>query len=81
MASFKGAAALGCLLLLVACGGREQLTPPEGKSLPPKRYGAETPPTAEQLLEPPILTRPGRSTDLLRQSEERPEDPFELPPS
>lgn len=75
----------GCAMLtLSACGARAPLTPPEGASLPVAPHGAgssETAaPTAEQLLQMETLAAPERSVELRRRSEEREDDPFDLPP-
>ncbi len=67
-------------LALAGCGAAKQLQPAPGKSLPPAPYGATSTPTANQLLTPTTQQRPQRSDELLRQSEERPNDPFQLPP-
>lgn len=67
-------------LALGACGQREDLEPAVGSALPPKAYGAEAAPQAEELLEPETLAAPERSVELRRRSEEREDDPFDLPP-
>jgi len=67
-------------LALTACGTRAPLTPPEGADLPIAPYGAQAKPTAEELLEPNALAAPERSVELRRRSEERADDPFDLPP-
>ena len=76
--------ALSSLLVLCACGAKTALTPPEGASLPVAPSGApkgeENAPTAEQLLELEALAAPKRSVELRRRSEEREDDPFDLPP-
>ncbi len=72
--------AISCALSLAACGQREGLEPPVGGALPPKAYGAEAAPVAQELLEPETLARPERSVELRRRSEEREDDPFDLPP-
>jgi hypothetical protein len=74
------AAPLILLLLLAACGAQRDLEPQAGKSLPPPPYGRADPPTAEELLEPPPEAQPERTVELRRQSEEREDDPFDLPP-
>ncbi len=75
---------LASVAALSACGARADLTPPEGASLPVAPYGApdgeENAPTAEQLLELEALAAPERSVELRRRSEEREDDPFDLPP-
>ena len=73
-------AALVPLLLLVACGAQRGLEPQAGKSLPPPPFGRVDPPTAEELLEPTPEAVPVRTVELRRQSEEREDDPFDLPP-
>ncbi|MDJ0976925.1 MAG: hypothetical protein QNI87_00140 [Erythrobacter sp.] len=76
--------ALTVLVALSACGAKAALTPAEGASLPVAPYGApdgeENAPTAEQLLELDALAAPERSVELRRRSEEREDDPFDLPP-
>lgn len=77
----KFSAGLAIVLLgLSACGSRGDLTPPEGQTLPPAVYGAEERPTAEQLLKPSAQARPDRNDELLRKSESRQDDRFDLPP-
>ena len=75
------AAMLVLALALSACGAKEALEPPKGQSLPVKPYGAEETPNADALLDPGIQSRPKRSDDVLRESQERPDDPFDLPPN
>lgn len=71
---------LGLALTLAACGARNDLRPPEGQSLPPTPYGASAPPTAAELIEPDPQMRPERNDELLTESKEREDDPFDLPP-
>jgi hypothetical protein len=68
------------LLLLAACGAQRDLEPQAGKALPPPPYGRADPPSAEELLEPTPEAQPVRTVELRRQSEEREDDPFDLPP-
>ncbi|UIP06435.1 hypothetical protein LY632_12170 [Erythrobacter sp. SDW2] len=72
--------ALVTCLVLVACGQQADLKPLQGASMPPVPYGATQQPTTEQLLEPDTLAAPERSVELRRRSEEREDDPFDLPP-
>ncbi len=65
---------------LAACGSRAALEPVAGADLPPAPYGAEVRPEAEELLELEALAAPERSVELRRRSEEREDDPFDLPP-
>ncbi len=69
------------LLASAACGRREQLAFPAGAQGPTTPVGAETPPTAAELVVPSSQARPRRSDELLRQSEERQSDEFDLPPT
>lgn len=67
-------------MLLAACGSRAPLTPPAGASLPVAPHGATTEPSADELLRRDALAAPERSVELRRRSEERQDDPFDLPP-
>ncbi len=67
-------------LALAACGARAPLTPPESASLPIAPYGTTEKPSSEELLELETLAAPERSVELRRRSEERQDDPFDLPP-
>ena len=42
---------------------------------------AKTTPTVEQLLTPPTYARPNRIDELVKRSQPRPTDPFDLPPA
>jgi hypothetical protein len=68
------------LLLLAGCGARPALQPAEGQSLPPAPAMAAKAPTPTELLDPPPIARPERVNELLRRSEEREDDRFDLPP-
>lgn len=74
------AIALALAGLLAGCGARAPLTPPKGVSLPTAPYGTPDKPTAEELLRRDALAAPERSVELRRRSEERRDDPFDLPP-
>ncbi|MDZ7894669.1 MAG: hypothetical protein U5M50_06675 [Sphingobium sp.] len=67
-------------LALASCGGRVALKPEAGKSMPPAAVGATGQPSVDQLLTPSTQARPQRNAELLRKSEPRTEDPFDLPP-
>ena len=73
-------AALALLLPLAACGQTAKLKPSAGKQLPVAPYGREDRPEAEELLDPGPQAAPERSVELRRRSEEREDDPFDLPP-
>jgi hypothetical protein len=68
------------VLLLAACGQKADLEPLAGDTLPPAPYGAKATPDAEELLELDPLAAPRRSVELRKRSEEREDDPFDLPP-
>ena len=76
----KRALILAAMLLVAGCGARRELTPAKGQKLPVAPLGAKKAPTADELLKPPIQTRPARSDDLLQSSEKRRSDEFDLPP-
>ena len=68
------------LVLAAGCGGREPLRPAPGETMPPAPALADEAPTTTELLTPPPIARPDRVDELLRRSEEREEDRFDLPP-
>ena len=74
------ASSVALLAALAACGQRADLAPPEGANLPVAAYGSEVRPTAEELLEPDVIAVPERDAELRTRSEEREDDPFDLPP-
>ncbi|HVF94523.1 MAG TPA: hypothetical protein VM900_09435 [Sphingomonas sp.] len=74
-------AILGLALMLGGCGAAKQLQPPEGGTLPVAPFGARATPTPQELLTPTTQQRPQRSDELLKNSEERRSDDFDLPPS
>lgn len=73
-------AAVGALLALTACGQQADLRPAPGATLPVAPYGSSIPPDAEDLLVLDPQAAPERSVELRRRSEERQDDPFDLPP-
>jgi hypothetical protein len=78
--SIRIGSALLLALTTVACGKVGALEPRAGNAMPPKAYGQKAEQTAEALTTPSVQARPGRSDELLRRSERRVEDPFDLPP-
>jgi hypothetical protein len=48
--------------------------------MPPKAYGQTTEQTAKILTTPSVQARPGRTDELLKRSERREDDPFDIPP-
>ena len=75
------AAVFAAALSLVGCGQKAALEPAEGQSLPVAPFGREEPPSAEALLRVPTQAQPQRNVELRKRSEEREDDPFDLPPS
>ena len=70
-----GVAALG------ACGREADLKPAPGHSMPVKPLMASSTPTVDELLTPPVYTRPNRVDELVKKSRPRAQDPFDLPPA
>lgn len=68
------------LFALAACGSRGELKPEKGVALPPKPYAAAATPTPTDLLTPGTQARPTRSDELLRSSDRRTRDDFDLQP-
>jgi hypothetical protein len=68
------------ILGLGGCGRVAQLEPPPGKTLPVRPLMARTTPTANDLLAPAPYARPDRVDELMKRSEPRKPDPFDLPP-
>jgi hypothetical protein len=67
-------------LLLAGCGSAVGLKPAPGASLPVAPYGASAQPTPPQLVTPTAQQRPQRSDELLKNSESRRANEFDLPP-
>ncbi len=65
---------------VAACGQRADLKPAAGQALPVKPLLAKTTPSAEELLEPTTQARPARVDELIKRSEPRRPDRFDLPP-
>ncbi len=68
------------LFTLGACGQQAELQPAPGHALPVRPLLAKTTPTAEELLTPPSNARPERVDELIKRSEPRRPDRFDLPP-
>ena len=66
---------------LAGCGLKQPLQPPPGESLPAAPAMERRPQSAEELLEAPPIARPDRVDELLRRSEPRGEDRFDMPPA
>ena len=72
--------ALTVAILVAGCGQKTDLEPVPPADLPPAPYGATARPQSEDLLQLDTLAAPERSVELRRRSEEREDDPFDLPP-
>ena len=77
----KLVSACALLTVLAGCGGREPLRPAAGEGMPIAPEQAARAPTTDELLTPPPVLRPDRVDEVLRRSEERQDDRFELPPT
>ena len=71
---------LGLSALLAACGRVAPLRPAEGQSLPVKPAMATRTPDSEDLLTPPTYAKPERIDELMKRSQPRRADRFDLPP-
>ena len=80
MKSVRVASALIAAAALAGCGSVADLEPPPGKSLPVRPAMAQVTPTAEDLLTPPPFAKPERIDELMRRSQPREADRFDLPP-
>ncbi len=69
------------LLALAGCGRVADLEPAPGHSLPVKPLMARTAPSAKELLTPPPYAEPDRVDELVKRSQPREPDPFDLPPA
>jgi hypothetical protein len=72
---------LAAMSALAGCGRQADLEPAPGHSLPVKPTMAKTTPTVDQLLTPPVYMRPNRVDELVKKSQPRAADPFDLPPA
>ena len=66
--------------LLAGCAQSADLEPATGQSLPVRPLMATTTPTPAELLDIPDVARPERVDELMRRSEPRQPDRFDLPP-
>jgi hypothetical protein len=69
------------IALASGCGRMAPLTPAQGEPLPVKPLMARNTPTAEELLTPPSYADPERVDELIKRSQPRPVDRFDLPPA
>ncbi len=80
----KPSVALTILLLSVAlsaCGSKKPLARPAGDPVPPTPAAAEAAPDSDALVTPDTQARPDRSDEVLKRSQRRGEDRFDLPPT
>ena len=78
--TFPRAILIASVVLLAGCGKVADLKPTAGQSLPVKPLMARTTPTAAELLTPPAYGRPERVDELMKKSQPREPDAFDLPP-
>ena len=78
---FRRAAVVFLIAALCGCGRMAPLTPAQGEPLPVKPLMAQTTPTAEDLLTPPTYADPQRVDELIKKSQPRSVDRFDLPPA
>ena len=67
-------------LIAASCGKMAPLQPAPGQHLPVRPLLAKATPTAEQLLTPPAYANPERIDELMKRSQPRKADRFDLPP-
>jgi len=67
-------------IALAGCGSIEPLRPAKGEPLPVKPLMARATPTPEELLTPPTFAQPARVDELMKRSQPRKADRFDLPP-
>ncbi len=68
------------LLALGGCGVKTDLKPRAGQMLPVAPHGRDDQPSSRELLRTTTQAVPERSVELRKRSEERKDDPFDLPP-
>ena len=75
-------APIGLVVLLAGCGQAADLQPRAGQQLPVAPHGRDDADrkNAAELLAPRVQDAPARSDELRARSEERQDDPFDLPP-
>ena len=68
------------LTVLAGCGGEQELKLATGARPPVKPLMAAKAPTTEEMLTPPPIAEPQRVTEIIKKSQERKEDRYDLPP-
>ncbi len=71
---------ISAFLVLAGCGKFGPLEPRTGAKPAPLAYGQSEAEETDTFTAPSVQARPGRSDELLRRSERRSDDPFDLPP-
>jgi len=74
-------ALVGGVILVASCGRVVDLKPAQGQPLPVKPLMARATPTPKELLAIPPYAKPDRVDELMKRSEPRAQDPFNLPPA
>jgi predicted small lipoprotein YifL len=77
---FKQFGVVVLLVTMAGCGKVGPLEPKLGQAPPDKVYGQMQVPDSTALMTSSEQARPGRSDELMRRSERRSDDPFDLPP-
>ncbi len=65
---------------LASCGDTAPLRPAAGQKMPVKPAVAQVTPTVDDLLTPPTYAAPERVDELVKKSQARQADRFDLPP-
>lgn len=68
-------------LSLAACGSKKALFRPAGDQTPPVPALERIAPTSDEMMTPDDQARPERSDEILKRSEKRKDDKFDLPPT
>ena len=69
------------VLALAGCGSKKDLFRPEGDPVPVKPATDIDALTSEEMITPSEQSRPERADEILRRSEKRQDDRFDLPPT
>ena len=77
----KTIAALMLIAALSACGSKQPLKRPPGDPVPPKAAAADVAPSSDDLVTSDSQARPDRNDEILKRSERRTDDRFDLPPT
>ena len=78
---FRRLVMLVAIVAISACGRMAPLRPAQGEPLPVKPLMARNTPSAEQLLAQPTQASPQRVDELVKRSQPRTVDRFDLPPA